>query len=141
MSSLRTSQIFTISDIARLMMSNTTVCAASSFCFWPSLAAEGTVHFPLTNLIGTYKYMLGDTQSPFVQSHALWVFNHLTSALFYPFFYLLLYIVKADPAIYRDRNKTLPYFGPNFHWIRDPEAVCSFTTPNQDLLNELLREP
>ena len=39
-------------DYARLALSNVTVCSASTYCLWPALAHEGTVHYPLTSLVG-----------------------------------------------------------------------------------------
>jgi hypothetical protein len=41
-------------DYVRFAYSNVTICSASSYCFWPSLATlanGGTVHFPVTSLI------------------------------------------------------------------------------------------
>jgi hypothetical protein len=38
-------------DYARLAFANTTICSASSYCFWASLANNGTVHFPVTTVI------------------------------------------------------------------------------------------
>lgn len=38
-------------DQVRLAFSNTTICSASSYCFWPALANEGTSYFPVSSLI------------------------------------------------------------------------------------------
>lgn len=38
-------------DYARLAFANVTICSASSYCLWPSLANTGTVHFPLSSLV------------------------------------------------------------------------------------------
>jgi hypothetical protein len=38
-------------DFMRLAKTNIAICSASTFCFWPILASNGTTHFPLTNLI------------------------------------------------------------------------------------------
>ena len=39
-------------DFTRLMYANTTICSASTFCFFAGLANNGSnVHFPLTKLI------------------------------------------------------------------------------------------
>jgi hypothetical protein len=38
-------------DYARLSLAKTTICSASSYCLWPALANNGTVHFPLSSLV------------------------------------------------------------------------------------------
>lgn len=38
-------------DYARLAFANTTICSASTYCFWPAIASEGQVHFPLSGVI------------------------------------------------------------------------------------------
>ena len=38
-------------DYVRLGTANTTICSASSYCFWPAVSNPGTSYFPLTNLI------------------------------------------------------------------------------------------
>lgn len=39
-------------DYVRLAFANTTICSASTYCFWPALAnTEGHVHFPLSGVI------------------------------------------------------------------------------------------
>ena len=38
-------------DYVRLGTANTTICSASSYCFWPAVSNPGHSYFPLTNLI------------------------------------------------------------------------------------------
>jgi hypothetical protein len=38
-------------DYVRLGTANTTICSASSYCFWPAVSNPGTSYFPLTVLI------------------------------------------------------------------------------------------
>jgi hypothetical protein len=38
-------------DQVRLAFSNTTICSASSYCFWPGLANQGVTYFPVSSLI------------------------------------------------------------------------------------------
>ena len=38
-------------DQVRLAFSNTTICSASSYCFWPALANQGNSYFPVSSLI------------------------------------------------------------------------------------------
>lgn len=38
-------------DYLRIHKSNTTICSASSFCFWPAMSSKNDVYFPLTSLI------------------------------------------------------------------------------------------
>ena len=39
-------------DYARLAFANTTICSASTYCFWPAIAnLQGQVHFPLSGVI------------------------------------------------------------------------------------------
>lgn len=39
-------------DLARLAFANTTICSASTYCFWPALSnTHGQVYFPITSLI------------------------------------------------------------------------------------------
>lgn len=38
-------------DQVRLGLANTTICSASSYCFWPALANKGQAYFPITPLI------------------------------------------------------------------------------------------
>ena len=38
-------------DYARLAFANTTICSASTYCFWPAIASLGQVHFPLSGVI------------------------------------------------------------------------------------------
>jgi hypothetical protein len=38
-------------DYVRLNQANTTICSASSYCFWPAVSSLGNSYFPLTNLI------------------------------------------------------------------------------------------
>jgi hypothetical protein len=38
-------------DYARLAYSTVTICSASTYCLWPALANQNTVHFPLTPLV------------------------------------------------------------------------------------------
>lgn len=38
-------------DQVRLGLANTTICSASSYCFWPALSNPGISHFPVTSLI------------------------------------------------------------------------------------------
>ena len=39
-------------DFTRLILSPITICSASTFCFWPSLANENVVYLPLSKLFG-----------------------------------------------------------------------------------------
>jgi hypothetical protein len=39
-------------DFARIAYANTTICSSSTFCFFAALASNGTVHLPVTRLIG-----------------------------------------------------------------------------------------
>lgn len=49
-------------DIARLTLANTTICSASTFCLFPSIAHNGTaVYFPVTKLIGRFdRFQMND---------------------------------------------------------------------------------
>jgi hypothetical protein len=38
-------------DYARLAFAKVTICSASSYCLWPSLANTGTVYFPISSLV------------------------------------------------------------------------------------------
>ena len=38
-------------DYARLAFANTTICSVSTYCFWPALANQGQVYFPLNGVI------------------------------------------------------------------------------------------
>lgn len=38
-------------DYARIALSKTVICSASSYCFWPAVSSVGQAYFPLTSLI------------------------------------------------------------------------------------------
>jgi hypothetical protein len=38
-------------DFARIALSRTIICSASSYCFWPAVSNDGNAYFPLTYLI------------------------------------------------------------------------------------------
>ena len=38
-------------DMYRLTYAATTICSVSTFCLWPAIAANGSVHFPVTRLV------------------------------------------------------------------------------------------
>jgi hypothetical protein len=51
--------------LARLAFSRVTVCAPSSFCLWPALANENTVHFPRAPIVANYGRNLVNLTSSF----------------------------------------------------------------------------
>jgi len=40
-----------LTSMTQMVFSNVTVCSASTFCFWPALASNNTVYYPLTSMI------------------------------------------------------------------------------------------
>jgi len=58
-------------DYARLIRANVTICSASTFCLWPSLAnVGGNSYFPLTPLVAK---ATSNTTAPFLGSHFHWI--------------------------------------------------------------------
>jgi hypothetical protein len=57
-------------DYARLTLAKTTICSASSYCFWPAVSNQNTAHFPLTPLIAGADTM---ALAPSFGSHFHWM--------------------------------------------------------------------
>ncbi len=63
-------------DYVRLIIANTTVCSPSTFCFFAALAARGTAHFPLTNLIvQADPSTTSQANAPDFGPHFKWIFE------------------------------------------------------------------
>lgn len=58
-------------DYARMIYANVTICSASTFCLWPSLAnVGGKSYFPLTPLVAK---ATSNTTAPFLGKHFHWI--------------------------------------------------------------------
>mmetsp|Transcript_12461 Transcript_12461/g.11298 ORF Transcript_12461/g.11298 Transcript_12461/m.11298 type:complete len:390 (-) Transcript_12461:8-1177(-) len=57
-------------DYVRLAKANTTICSASTYCFWPALASYGTVYFPVSYLIAGADNL---SLAPNLTSNFIWI--------------------------------------------------------------------
>jgi hypothetical protein len=63
-------------DYVRFINSPTTICSASTFCFYAALAAKGVAHYPLTNLIVQADPSVTDrNNAPDFGSNFKWIFE------------------------------------------------------------------